>query len=377
MSIVTRTTKAGEKRHYARIHRGGGRYDYGPARSDKEEAKRDEARLVLKPKRRDKSAAALCDWFLETYPHRPRPRTNEKPRGSTVATMKNAIRPFRETFGARRPSDIPREELKDWVALHHWAAPAVRTMFMDALDSGLIDHNPLAGIPFGKSRGRRDIVVPTLEEIHDLADCAEREHGEYGPTFRAMVLFFAYTCLRPGEVFTLERGDLDGDMIHVRRNLGRTGDVTAPKNHQPRTVILPDAARQALASMPRALHSDLVFTAKRGGRFTEGALTYYWAAVRSAFLTTLEPVRRRQLDPPGTRFVPYSLRHFGATYMLDVLELDEFTVSIQMGHTDGGKLVRQVYGHRSHEAARERLRRAWNAPPVTELRSTERGAENG
>ena len=65
-----------------------------------------------------------------------------------------------------------------------------------------------------------------------------------------------------------------------------------------------------------------------------------------------------------------------ATHLLE-LGVSHADVAIQLGHSDGGALVMQTYGHPSEQAARERLRRAYNPKPVTELRSTEREAENG
>ena len=53
--------------------------------------------------------------------------------------------------------------------------------------------------------------------------------GEFGPTFRAMILFAAYVGLRPGEMFALERSDIRGDEVVIRQNLDGTGQLKAPK----------------------------------------------------------------------------------------------------------------------------------------------------
>jgi hypothetical protein len=37
--------------------------------------------------------------------------------------------------------------------------------------------------------------------------------------------------------------------------------------------------------------------------------------------------------------------------MVNVLELPSEDVAIALGHTDGGELVRKLYGHRDHERA--------------------------
>lgn len=377
MSIVTRTDSKGRKRFHARVHRGAGKYETGPTRDTEREAKIDEGELLKKPKRApERTVAAICDWFTETYPRRARPRTGKPPRDSTVQTAKYAVDAFRQAFGVKRPGDLTREDLKTWLAESPWAAPAVKTMMADALDSELVTSNPLQGMTVKRSHGRRHIEVPTLEEVYSLAECAVEEHGEYGVTFGSMILFFAFTCMRPGEVFALEHGDIDGQEIHVRRSLGRTGQTTAPKNDKARTIVFPSAARDALSGMPRQLSADLVFTTKRGRRFTEGVLGEYWRPVRSRFVGGLSETRRRALDPPENRLVPYTLRHFGATYLLS-LGLTPWDVAIQMGHEDGGQLVMQRYGHPSREAARERIRRAVDPAPVSELWSVDGRAQDG
>jgi integrase len=379
MSIVTRTDRQGRKRHLARIYLGRGKYVYGPTRDTKEEAKVDEARLVLEPRRRGVLTRidGLCDWFLEVYPERPRPRTGEPPRASTVASAKHALRPFRQEFGHLRPDQIPREHVKRFAASWPWAVPTIKTMFADAFDSELVAHNPFERVSIKRPAPRdREVEFLTLEEVNDLADCALGVHEWYGPTFRGLLLWLAYTCMRPGEVFALEHADIDGDLIHVRRNLGRTGIVTTPKNHRMRRIILPNPARDAIREMPRRL-GDLVFTTKRGRRYAEGTFAEYWRPVKAAFLKGIGDRRRSELDPPDHRLRPYDLRHFGATYLLDVLKVSAGDVAIQMGHEDGGLLVLKTYGHPSREAARERLRRAFNPLPVSSIDSGKREAENG
>ncbi len=37
-------------------------------------------------------------------------------------------------------------------------------------------------------------------------------------------------------------------------------------------------------------------------------------------------------------------------------------VAVQLGHTDGGALVMSTYGHPSEDAARDRLRKAYEGP---------------
>ena len=98
-------------------------------------------------------------------------------------------------------------------------------MFNDAINDGLHPGpNPFANLRLEQSRGRKDLIALTVEELDELADTALAVHGEFGPTFRAMILFAAYVGLRPGELFALERSDVGRDEVAIRQNLDGTGD---------------------------------------------------------------------------------------------------------------------------------------------------------
>ena len=106
-------------------------------------------------------------------------------------------------------------------------------MFNDAINDGLHPGpNPFANLRLEQSRGRKDLVALTDNELHELGNTALRVLGEYGPTFRAMILFAGYVGLRPGELFALERGDLGDDEVQIRRNLDGTGEVKAAEERQ-------------------------------------------------------------------------------------------------------------------------------------------------
>jgi hypothetical protein len=52
-------------------------------------------------------------------------------------------------------------------------------------------------------------------------------------------------------------------------------------------------------------------------------------------------------------------RHFAGSYMVNVLELPSEDVAIALGHTDGGELVRRLYGHRDRDRALDRVAAAY------------------
>jgi integrase len=219
--------------------------------------------------------------------------------------------------------------------------------FNHAQRDGIIPTNPFTNLGLKQSRGRKDLTVLSPEELEHLGACAVATLGrEYGPSFRAMILFAAYTGMRPGEVFALQWDDVRGDEVHVRRNLDRTGNLKLPKNGQARRIVLPPPAKAALTDVVRLEGQPWVFLTVRGKQFNNGNLAWVWGKVRAA------------AGRPGMDF--YELRHFCATYLLE-RGLGAADVAVQLGHTDNGRLVMSTYGHPSEDAARRRILRAWEA----------------
>jgi integrase len=235
-------------------------------------------------------------------------------------------------------------------------------MFNDAINDGLHPGpNPFANLRLEQPRGRKDLTALTHDELHELAEKALAVHGEFGPVFRAMILFAGFVGLRPGEMFALERSDVGRDEVTIRQNLDGTGTLKLPKNDHERVVVLPPPAREALTAVPARLDLPWLFVTPRSRQFRKGSLHYYWNPVRAAF------------GRPGMDF--YELRHFCATHLLE-LGVSHADVAVQLGHTDGGALVMSTYGHPSEDAARERLKRAY-AQAVTQLRVAEGGSQKG
>jgi integrase len=319
---------------------------------DAKEAEREAAR------RRGVGSRVTCGEFAERW-------LRDYPR-EAAATRRNyryGLRRFVGEFGKTRLVELDRPTARAWaLAQPKSNVRAVRAMLNDAINDGLHPGpNPFANLRLEQSRGRRDLVALTEPELHELADTAMSVHGDYGPTFRAMILFAGYVGLRPGELFALERTDVRGDEVTIRQNLDGTGALKLPKNGKPRVVILPPPARAALLDVPPRLDVPWLFVSRNGRQFRKSTLLYYWNPVRAAF------------GRPGMDF--YELRHFCATHLLE-LGVSHADVAVQLGHTDGGALVMSTYGHPSEELARERLKRAY-APKVVRLAVGEGALRDG
>jgi integrase len=281
---------------------------------------------------RPTGASETCDGFANRWVADYRPKAAP----ATARTYRYALQPFAREFKGVKLADVDRPEARRWAnAQPKGNVAVVRSMFFDALRDGLVTTNPFANLRLEGSRGRKHLKPPTVEDVEKLARVAVEVHGEYGHTFRALILTAAYTAARPGELFALEWPDVDlkNRRVHISKSLDGTGQVKLPKNGQDRVVFLPTEARDALMGV--RVEGPLVFTTKTGRQFSKSQFNLYWSPVRAAF------------GRPRMHF--YELRHFGATHMLE-LGLTPSDVAHQLGHTDGGRLVASLYGHPERSA---------------------------
>ena len=127
----------------------------------------------------------------------------------------------------------------------------------------------------------------------------------------------------------------------------KTKTFTTPK-YGPYAVALVGHARETLIAANRDSDGPFVFTTIRGTHYTPSSRTHHWNRVRAA---------------AGLGDVPLYLatRHYFGWYALNVLELPAHVIALQLGHQDGGKLVRELYGHPDAAIARERTREAFRS----------------
>lgn len=271
-----------------------------------------------------------------------------RPRASTNKHHHERIQRFAKDFKGVRLADVDRPSARAWALQNTSNHKVVCTMFGDAVRDGIIAMNPFANLRLPQSRGRKDLVVMNETELLEMADIAVHKSmklAEYGPQYRAMVIFSAYVCLRPGELFALPRGHIQGQLCLIDRSLSKTGEVGPTKNGRSRTVIVPPAAQDALEDVPHH-PSGFLFVSPTDRMWNQSSHHRYWDKLRLL------------AGRPEMAF--HELRHTGATFLLE-RGVTPWDVSIQLGHTDGGDLVTKRYGHPSEAGARARLLAAWDA----------------
>lgn len=249
-------------------------------------------------------------------------------------------------------------QARNFGSMHPYVVPVLRAMFNDARREGLTTgDNPFAGLKLAGSQGRKNILPLTNYEVWDLAAIAGSKYGHL--KMGKMVLAAAWMGLRPGELWAAQYGDYDPlpRVLHIHRRVYR-GKVDVPKGNKWRRVVVPGLLEPCFTDGPPG---ELVFPGPNGGYWKSSTFADHWHPIRSQWQTQVPADRLCDLaearGKPNLDF--YELRHFCATLLLDKGITPE-DVAIHLGHSDGGKLVRELYGHPDHDKARERVREVLN-----------------
>lgn len=296
-------------------------------------------RELLAMRRTDETCQSFAERWLREWP-RPSPGTRE--------TYRRAALRFAEHFGPTPLGEVERLSARTWaLQVPTNVSKPIATMYEDARNVGLVETNPFSNLRLPITEKTQDVHPPSLDEYGQLvAACSVL--GGYGPEFRAIVQFAAWTGVRIGELAALQWEDVDGDFVWIRRARKNDGSIGKPKNGHERRIVFLEPAR-VLDQLSRREGSEFIFHSPRGVPLTKNNHHYAWRQVRAASGLVQA---RQEAGLPNVRF--HDLRHFCATQLLE-LGLSHFDVSVQLGHEDGGALVMSRYGHPSKEAARQRL----------------------
>ncbi|MBK5116506.1 MAG: tyrosine-type recombinase/integrase [Thermoleophilia bacterium] len=322
------------------------------------EAVRAHADALTGIERRRSSAVTVDEWagqWLEQFP---------PAEESTRRTYAGAAKAAARAFAGVEIGDVNRQQARAWALEHPSYRSPVRVMFRDAAEVELVTDNPFSNLRLPQSRGRKHRQPPSVKDVDRLANLCEQVAGpEYGPHLRAQVMVAALAGVRPGELYALRASDAD-----LRNGtLRAAGTVEAsgrrkpyPKNGRERVVTLPPPACDALA----ATHSgrERLFVSPRGRPLTKSSHGYWWRELRAA------------AGLRGTAFV--ELRHHCAWRLYVVMGLPAAEVAQQLGHTDGGRLIEDLYGHPDADQRRRAVAAAWADAPLSH-HSTSRETAGG
>ena len=257
---------------------------------------------------------------------------------------------FVSKFGDRPIASIGAADVAAWLkgGHHTGTVMALRAFFNDARrpQAGMLcEHNPFANLGLRQSKGRKYRQPPDITHTARMLAAADQLTP---PSFAAYLLTACWSAARPGELDALRWSDLDfvAETIRIERQWNaKVREFTAPKHGSVRTVAMTAPVAERLAELPR--ESEFVFTTLRGTHYTPSARNLHWNRTRCA-------VGLGNVD------LYTATRHFFGWYALNVLEdLPPHVIALQLGHTDGGKLVRELYGHPDAAIARERIRKAF------------------
>lgn len=337
MTIIRRKTRTGKTRYGVKLDRPGRKQEWVGTFDTIAEARKAEAKARLDRPVSQMTCDRFAEFWLEGYA--------ERVKQSSYDTAASALKKFSDDFRGIPLSRLDRVRADQWARKNKWRVPVVVSLLNAAVDAELVARNPFAGLS-QKGEGRKRITPLTAEDVDKLAAAAPTA------SLRGLVLFLAYTGVRVGEAFALEWSDVDFEAMRVRieRRVYK-GTLDLPKSNKPRLCVLTPPARDALLPIPR--ESDLVFTAKRGGRLSQTSMAWYWQAIGAAL---------------PRKVTPHELRHFAAHHLYVTMGLPSRVVAAQLGH-DGPKLVEQLYGHGDHGALEEIDRAFDNVVPIRGVRS--------
>lgn len=202
---------------------------------------------------------------------------------------------------------------------------------------GLISDNPINRLERGERPkiDRREMRILNRDEIDALLRSVI-------PSYLAIIATAIFTGLRQGELLGLTWADVDfaNSVVHVRCQLDRSGERTAPKTPQAyrQVVLMPSLATLLRAHKLGSAHSgpsDAVFSTGTGSPMN------YRNVTRRGFAAAVGKAGLNRPGEPRLRF--HDLRHTFAS-LLVAEGLNIVYVSRQLGHATPAFTL-NVYSH--------------------------------
>ena len=203
------------------------------------------------PAQARESFASVAEDFLRLYAV---PRL--KGARAVAAVIHNKLIPV---FGSKPITTVTRRDVLDVVdtlaaagkgTMANRTLAYARKLFNWAVERGVLEASPLAGVGLPSKEQSRDRVLDD-RELAGVWEAAGRLPYPWG----SFVRLAAITGQRPAEIAGMRRGDLDGSLW----------SIPDPKNATPHLITLPPAALAVLAECPE-LEGPFVLSTTGGGK---------------------------------------------------------------------------------------------------------------
>lgn len=296
-----------------------------------------------------------CDEWVEHWTTHPGFKRRKE---TTNVHNAERVRKFAEDFAGVAIYAVDRKQARAWSMKDNnlQRVAAVRAMFNDAIEEGVLADNPFRNIKISRGAGRKHIKPMTPAEVQKLADTAGELWPDW-PVLSNMILFASYSGVRRGELLALRWSDIDfakGTILVERAWQQATRSIGTPKNGQARVAPLFEQAALALRNTERHMspEDDLIWYSSRGKKIEPALLDYYWRQARQRFFGQISAARIAEIDLEW-----HTLRHFYVSWLVDK-GAQPHDIAAAVGHTDGGRLVQELYGHLYTDNSISRLQQA-------------------
>lgn len=271
----------------------------------------------------------------------------------TVAVYEHYFRKFLAEVGDIDVRRLTPATLSAWAKTWHQSQAIVRLMRWCVNDARLIKENPIEHAQH-PPKGERVRTLTKAEERRILATA--------DADLRALLIGYAETMARPGELMKASIGDLfprttrarlrvalkRGEGLIVLRDYKNRKSRRLP--NEPRVILLsPTVGRMIAKQLTKKSRDETpIWTTARNRRWTPNALRCRMRRLRSKL--GIVP------DARGETIVPYTWRHSGAT-RLTAAGLRDRVIADILGHVETATTKR--YQHLIPDDLRRALRPIW------------------
>jgi integrase len=224
---------------------------------------------------------------------------------------------------------------------------ALRPIFPWAVDRGMIEHNPIAGLKGPKPLPSRERVL-SIDEIKVFWVAAGELGWPFGPFFRLLLL----TGQRREEVAGMRRAELDIDAGVWCLPSAQDFLPQRTKNGQEHRVDLAPQALRILVPLLASERQGLIFS-------TTGKTTISGFSKAKA---RLDQIMAAKLSNPLRPWRVHDLRRSMATHMGEQLGIDQGVVERILNHVSGtrGGLM-GIYQRQEYREKRRQALMAWGS----------------